>query len=183
MQPLSGRFHSSVQYLLSSLAPPHVTDNGYWAFPVNHTSHAHTIEYELWLILILSLTHGIPAVVWETRSLPVGEFSSPIARLARLLSSYDFLHSLPVSILQPCSSSGIFRQLDGIFSPPRLHLCKLVCPLSGFSHLPSSVEFISNWGMSATWDMRHVGLNPFFCFPPSGKIRVQKRCAQNVGTP
>lgn len=108
MQPLSGRFHSSVQYLLSSLAPPHVTDNGYWAFPVNHTSHAHTIEYELWLILILSLTHGIPAVVWETRSLPVGEFSSPIARLARLLSSYDFLHSLPVSILQPCSSSGIF---------------------------------------------------------------------------
>ena len=29
-----------------------MTDNGYWAFLVNHTSHAHTIEYELWLILI-----------------------------------------------------------------------------------------------------------------------------------
>lgn len=116
MQPLSGRFHSSVQYLLSSLAPPHVTDNGYWAFPVNHTSHAHAIEYELWLIQILSLTHGSPTVGWETRSLSVGEFSSPIARLARLLSSYDFLHTLPVSILQPCSSSGIFRQLDGILS-------------------------------------------------------------------
>lgn len=120
MQPLSGRFHSSVQYLLSSLAPPHVTDNGYWAFPVNHTSHAHAIEYELWLILILSLTHGLPTVVWETRSLSVGEFFSPIVQPARLLPSYDFLLSAGLT-------PSTMQQLWDFSTDRRDFVLRLVC--------------------------------------------------------
>ena len=84
-----------------------------------------------------SLASGFPTVIRETRSLPVGEFFSPIAQLARLIPSYDFLHFCRSHSFNHAAALGFSRQLDGI-SPPLLHITMKVCPLSVLSPVTSS---------------------------------------------
>ena len=84
-----------------------------------------------------SLASGFPTVIRETRSLPVGEFFSPIAQLARLIPSYDFLHFCRSHSFNHAAALGFSRQLDGI-SPPLAPFTRNVCPLSVLSPVTSS---------------------------------------------
>lgn len=162
-----------------------MTDNGYWAFLVNHTSHAHTIEYELWLILNTHITLYVRLRLHGALGCSPGSFRSclcwlllpsplPSDRGGIRTTFAVILLSVPASTPTQCVGldsekvvSTLKRSLDSflIFSTARrdfssarsIHTERLpsVCPLT--CHDP--LEFISVWMCSVTWDIRNVGLD------------------------
>lgn len=89
-----------------------------------------------------SLASGFPTVIRETRSLPVGEFFSPIAQLARLIPSYDFLHFCRSHSFNHAAALGFFSTARRDFSsapPHHYEGLPSVCPLT--CHDPLEIYF------------------------------------------
>ena len=158
-----------------------MTDNGYWAFLVNHTSHAHTLEYELWLILI-NPWHPVFQPWLEKLVLCQWGSSSPLSlsSLAFSPATISYISAgLTPSTMQLLwdflgSSTGFL--LRSSVSLRRFALC-----LSSHLSLPSGIKFLLD--VSATWDVRDVGLDSwsaaalqhlFFCELSSKKKDIRK---------